>query len=116
MPKGSDKDLKTRKKAIQDATRYATEIPLEVMKTALDSMEVMEAMLKQGLPSSLSDAGVGMLCARTAVAGAYFNVRINARDLDDRDFAEGILSEAKKIHLEAQDREANAIELIDSRM
>jgi glutamate formiminotransferase/formiminotetrahydrofolate cyclodeaminase len=116
MPKESEKDLKTRKKAIQDATRYATEIPLEVMKTALDSMEVMEAMLKQGLPSSLSDAGVGMLCARTAVAGAYFNVRINARDLDDRDFAEGILSEAKKIHLEAQDREANAIELIDSRM
>ena len=116
MPKGSEKDLKTRKKAIQDATRYATEIPLEVMKTALASMEVMEAMLKQGLPSSLSDAGVGMLCARTAVAGAYLNVRTNARDLDDRNFAEDILSEAKKIHLEAQDREANAIELIYSRM
>ncbi len=116
LPKGTEKELNSRKKAVQEATRYATEIPLEVMKTALASMEVMEAMLEHGLPSSLSDAGVGMLCARTAVSGAYFNVRINARDLTDRSFAEDILTRAKKIHVEAQDREARAIQLIDSRM
>ena len=54
------------------ATKYATEIPFEVMQTAYNSMEVMQAMLKEGMQSSLSDAGVGILCARTAVVGAFF--------------------------------------------
>jgi len=72
MPKGSDEEKKLRREAIQEATKYATEIPFQVMETAYNSMEVMEAMLEKGLQSSLSDAGVGILCARTAVLGAYF--------------------------------------------
>jgi glutamate formiminotransferase/formiminotetrahydrofolate cyclodeaminase len=68
------------------------------MKTAYDSMEVMQAMLKNGLQSSLSDAGVGILCARAAVIGAYFNVRINAKDIKDKTFANTILKDAKDIY------------------
>ena len=116
LPKTSEKEIADRKKAIEVATQYATEIPLEVMKTAVLSMEVMEAMLKDGLQSSLSDAGVGILCARTAVLGAYFNVRINTRDLKDRRVADKLLSEAKKIYEEALAREAKVIEFIDSKM
>jgi glutamate formiminotransferase/formiminotetrahydrofolate cyclodeaminase len=116
LPKGSEKEIQNRKKAIEDATKYATEIPLEVMRTAQASMRVMEAMLKNGLQSSLSDAGVGMLCARTAVTGAYFNVRINGKDLKDKAFAEDILSRAKEIYLEALETEQRAIQLIDSKM
>ena len=116
MPKGSDREIGIRKQAIEDATRYATEIPLQVMETALASMEVMEAMMKKGLQTSLSDAGVGMLCARTAVFGAYFNVRINAKDLKDRVVAEDLLERAKSIHEETIERETRAIELIESRM
>lgn len=116
MPKGSEAEIEHRKKAIQEATRYATEIPLQVMQVALGSMEVMEAMMKTGMQSSLSDAGVGMLCARTAVSGAYFNVRINARDLKDREFAEKVLSDAKAIHEKALEKEAWATQWIDSKM
>ena len=68
------------------------------METAYQSMEVMISMSKEGLQNSLSDAGVGALCARTAVIGAYFNVRINAKDIKDRAFAEQILSDAKNIY------------------
>jgi glutamate formiminotransferase/formiminotetrahydrofolate cyclodeaminase len=116
MPKGSDKEISKRKQAIEDATRYATEIPLQVMETALQSIEVMEAMLEKGLQTSLSDAGVGILCARTAVFGAYFNVRINAKDLKDRTVAEDLLAQAKTIYEETLQREARAIAIIESKM
>lgn len=97
MPKGSDEEKKARAEAIESATIYATEVPLLVMETACDSMEVMMAMAKDGLQNSLSDAGVGALCARTAVYGAYFNVRINAKDIKNRDTAEKLLAKAKSI-------------------
>lgn len=98
MPKGTPEEKEIRKKAIEEATKYATKIPFEVMKTACDSMEVMQAMVNEGLQNSLSDAGVGVLCARTAVIGAYFNVRINAKDIKDRTFAEDILKRANTIY------------------
>jgi glutamate formiminotransferase/formiminotetrahydrofolate cyclodeaminase len=116
MPKGPDEEKAIRRKAIQEATKYATEIPFQVMETAYNSIEVMEAMLKDGLQSSLSDAGVGVLCARTAVLGAYFNVRINAKDIKDRDFVDDIVEKAEKIYKETLEKERAVIELIDSKM
>ena len=98
MPKSTPEEVKIRKEAIEKATKYATEIPFKVMETSYSSMEVMMAMAKEGIQNSLSDAGVGALCARTAVIGAYFNVRINAKDIKDRVFAESILSKAKEIY------------------
>jgi len=97
MPKGTDKEKKARTEVIEAATIYATKVPLLVMETACDSMEVMMAMAKGGLQNSLSDAGVGALCARTAVYGAYFNVRINAKDIKNRETAESLLGKAKSI-------------------
>ena len=116
MPKGSDEEKAIRRSAIEEATKYATEIPYQVMETAYNSMEVMEAMVKEGLPSSLSDAGVGVLCARSAVIGAYFNVRINAKDIKDRKFADSILAKAEKIYTSAVRKEKEVIAFIDSKM
>ena len=116
MPKNSDQEKEIRKTAIQEATKYATEIPFQVMETAYNSMEVMQAMAKDGLPSSLSDAGVGVLCARTAVIGAYFNVRINAKDIKDIKFAKAILAKAEKVYLATVKIEREVIDYIDSKM
>ena len=116
MPKGSDEEKAIRRSAIEEATKYATEIPFQVMETAYNSMEVMEAMVKEGLPSSLSDAGVGVLCARSAVIGAYFNVRINAKDIKDRKFADSILAKAEKIYTSAVRKEKEVIAYIDNKM
>ncbi|MBK5213462.1 MAG: glutamate formimidoyltransferase [Flavobacteriaceae bacterium] len=116
MPKGSEKEINDRKAAIEEATKYATQIPFQVMETAYQSMEVMQAMLKDGLQNSLSDAGVGILCARTAVIGAYFNVRINAKDIKDRKFADEIIQKAEKIYKAAIKIEQETIEYIDGKM
>jgi len=116
LPKSTDEEKQFRLQAIQDATKYATEIPFEVMKTAYESMEVMEAMLHHGMQSSLSDAGVGALCARTAVLGAYFNVRINAKDIKDRIFADEILEKAKTVYEKTIAKEKEVIAYIDARI
>jgi len=116
LPKGSDEEKKARAEAIESATIYATEVPLLVMETACDSMEVMMAMAKDGLQNSLSDAGVGALCARTAVYGAYFNVRINAKDIKNRDTAEKLLAKAKSIFDETMATEKEMISYINEKI
>ena len=116
MPKSTPEEVKTRQEAIENATKYATEIPFKVMETAYNSMEVMMAMAKEGIQNSLSDAGVGALCARTAVIGAYFNVRINAKDIKDRSFAKEILFKAKGIYDQTNKLEKEMIEFIDTKI
>jgi len=97
LPKGSDAEKKERLQAVQNATKYATKIPFQVMETSFKSMEVMQEMAEKGLQNSLSDVGVGALCAKTAVIGAYFNVKINAKDIKDREFADAILQKAEEV-------------------
>jgi glutamate formiminotransferase / formiminotetrahydrofolate cyclodeaminase len=116
LPKTTEAEKKIRSEAVEAATKYATEIPFKVMETAYNSMAVMQAMLKDGLQNSLSDAGVGVLCAKTAVTGAYFNVRINAKDIKDRAFADAIIAKAESIYKKAAVIEAETIGLITSKL
>ena len=97
LPKGTDEEKKGRTQAIEDATKYACEIPFKVMETAYSILPMLSAMVEQGNPNSITDAGVGVLCVKTAVRGAYFNVLVNAQGLKDRAFAEDIKSRAKQI-------------------
>jgi len=116
LPKANENEINIRKQAIEDATKYATEIPLKVMQTAYNSIDVMLEMAKKGLQNSLSDAGVGVLCAKTAVTGAYFNVRINAKDIKDRTYADNILKEAKKIYEQTCVLEQELMDIIDAKI
>lgn len=97
LPKSTDDEKAIRSKAIQDATRNAIEIPFKVMQTAYSSMEVIKAMAETGNPNSVSDAGVGALCARSAVMGAFMNVRINAADYEDKAYVNDIITKGKEI-------------------
>ncbi len=106
-PQSNDVEKAARHQAIQYATRRAIEVPYRVMQIALDSMDVMKAMAEIGNPNSVSDAGVGALCARTAARGAFLNVQINVGDLEDRAFVEDVLSRGQGIleQAEAMERE-----------
>ncbi len=97
LPKTTDDEKAIRSKAIQDATRNAIEIPFKVMQTAYSSMEVIKAMAETGNPNSVSDAGVGALCARSAEMGAFRNVRINAADYEDKAYVHDIITKGKEI-------------------
>jgi formiminotetrahydrofolate cyclodeaminase len=90
LPKGTEEEKKARTTEIQAATRYATEVPFKVMQLSYDTFELIRAMAETGNPNSVTDAGVGALCARSAVIGAYLNVKINASGLSDKAFAADI--------------------------
>lgn len=114
--KNSDQEKKLRSAAIQSATKHAIEVPFEVMQTAFQSLEVIQAMAEIGNPNSLSDAGVGALCARTAVYGAYLNVRINAAGLSDKVFVEDVLGRAARLLQETLAKESEILMLVESKI
>lgn len=116
LPKNTDQEMLERKSAIEEATKEATRVPFRVMQTAYKSMEVMLEMAENGLQNSLSDAGVGALCARTAVIGAYYNVRINAKDIKDKAFADKILKDAKSVYNKTIKLEQKMMDIIDSKI
>jgi glutamate formiminotransferase/formiminotetrahydrofolate cyclodeaminase len=97
LPKSTDEEKKARTLAIEEATKYACEIPFKVMQTAYSTMPMLVAMIDKGNPNSITDAGVGVLCVKTAVRGAYFNVMVNAQGLKDRVFADDIITRAKAL-------------------
>ncbi len=105
MPKGNDAEKAARKQAIQDATKYAIEVPYKTIQRSFDVFELCAAMIEKGNPNSVTDAGVGVLCARAAVMGAYLNVKINASSLEDKAFAEEMVSKAQAYVLKAKELE-----------
>ena len=116
MPKSTDVEKAARTKAIQDATKFAIEIPFQVMEAALDSMEVIKAMAEIGNPNSVSDAGVGALCARSAVMGAYLNVKINAAGYDDKNFTKNIIERGREIENKAIALEQDILKIVNGKI
>ncbi|MBI4945716.1 MAG: glutamate formimidoyltransferase [Bacteroidetes bacterium] len=112
LPKSTPDEKKERDKAIQAATKYATEIPFKVMQLSYESMEIIKAMVEKGNPNSVTDAGVGALCARSAVLGAGMNVKINAKGLADKKFARSIVLKAKNIEEKAKKMEATVLAIV----
>ena len=109
-------DPVVREDAIQSATREAIEVPLRVMEVAVESMDVLAAMARTGLEASVSDAGVGALCARTAVLGAGLNVRINSADLIDDDERVGYLQRAEDLVAAANQAETEILAIVDGKL
>ena len=97
LPKNTDDEKSIRSSAIEAASIYATEIPLKTMKVAYSGIDILKYMVEHGNPNSITDAGVGLLCVKTAVRGAYFNVMVNAKGLKDKETAKKYATEAKSI-------------------
>jgi glutamate formiminotransferase/formiminotetrahydrofolate cyclodeaminase len=116
LPKQSDAEKAARTSAIQEATKFAIEIPLEVMRLSLDSMDVIGKMAEIGNPNSVSDAGVGALCARSAVLGAFLNVKINASGYKDAAYVERVLAEGKTIEAKAIELEKSILEMVNQKI
>ncbi|HOX79004.1 MAG TPA: glutamate formimidoyltransferase [Bacteroidales bacterium] len=116
LPKGSDDEKNARKAAIEEASKYAIKVPFRVMEKSLASMEVMKAMAETGMAASASDVGVGALCARTAVMGAYLNVKINAGGLEDKAFAEEMVKKGEEIVEKARILEDEILAVVEKKI
>ena len=116
LPKKTDEEKAARKKAIQDATKYAIEVPFKTMELCHDSMKVMQAMAEFGNPNSVTDAGVGALAAMAGVRGAFLNVKINTADLEDQDFVNDVLSRGQDIVNRATVLEQEILAVVESKI
>ncbi len=116
LPKDTSEERAARAQAIEDATRGAIEVPLRVMAVAVASLDVIRRMVDTGLPSSVSDAGVGALCAEVAVRGAGLNVRANVKGLTDRTYATDALARAERLEQEAARRTQETLAAVAQRI
>jgi len=116
LPKSTDAEKEVRTNAIQEATKYATEVPFRTMQKAYESMEILKAMTITGNPNSVTDAGVGALCARTAVIGAFLNVKINASGLTDKKFVNDIIAKGKDIEEKTKLLESEILAIVEEKI
>ena len=112
MPKSNQQEKEARAEALERATLYATEVPLRTMRCSMRAFPVLRAMVEQGNPNSVSDAGVGALAVRAAVFGAMLNVKINAAGLKDRAKADEMTAEADRIAGDASRQESEIMEMV----
>ena len=116
LPAGTAEDKSAKDHAIQQATKHAIEIPFQVMSKAYESMAVIKAMAEIGNPNSVSDAGVGALAARSAVMGAFLNVKINAGDVTDKAWVEDILTRGHELQDKAVALESEILQIVEEKL
>ncbi|GBL35123.1 formimidoyltransferase-cyclodeaminase [Filimonas sp.] len=116
LPKNTDEEKAQRTQAIQDATKYATEIPLMTMKKGFACFPLIREMVLIGNPNSVTDAAVGALCIRTAIYGAYLNVKINASGLKDKALSAQFIQEATELLEKAKIEESEILKLTEEKM
>ena len=113
LPKKTEEDKAARSQAIQEATLYATQVPLHTMQASFRAFDICRAMAEEGNPNSVSDAGVG---ARAAVLGAGLNVKINAGSLKDREVADKLIAEANELIQKANAEEQEILKIVESKL
>lgn len=116
LPKSTDEEKAARKQAIQEATKFAIEIPFKVMQLSYDSLVLIKAMAEVGNPNSVSDAGVGALCVRSAVMGAFMNVRINAGGYDDKTYVNDVILKGKEIETKTIALETEILKIVNEKI
>ena len=116
LPKNTADEKAARTTAIQAATRYAMEVPFRVMQTAFDGFGLIRAMAEKGNPNSVSDAGVGALCLRSAVLGAFLNVKINAQGCTDAAFVKQMLASGESLAAGAIATEQEILKIVETKI
>ncbi|MFT7517391.1 MAG: glutamate formiminotransferase/formiminotetrahydrofolate cyclodeaminase [Myxococcota bacterium] len=116
LPSSNDAEKKAKELAGQEAVLNAIAIPFRIMEVAADSLKLSAAMVEDGIPASLSDAGVAALCARSAVMGAYLNVKINSADLNDKKIRQQFLDNGAKLQELAINSETKILEIVNARI
>jgi glutamate formiminotransferase/formiminotetrahydrofolate cyclodeaminase len=116
LPKKTEAEKKAREEAVEAATRHAILVPFTVMETAFSAFDLVTEMVNKGNPSSVTDAAVGALAIRASIRGAYMNVRINSRDLKDKNFVSDILEKSRKLDLESERKEEEIVNILDKNL
>ncbi len=116
LPKDTNEEKEIRARAIAAATKYASEVPLSVAEVSFSAFELLEAMIELGNPNSITDAGVGALCARAAVKGAIMNVKVNLDGFEDEAFVKTTMEKARILDEQADQKERELVAKVNQRL
>ena len=116
LPKSSEAERAARHQAIQEATRGAIQVPMRIMQRSHDCFEVIRAMAESGLPASVSDVGVAALAARAGVMGAFLNVKVNVKEIDDQAWVDEKLAEGQRLQDAALAAEKAVLEIVGNKI
>jgi len=116
LPKKTADEVTARKAAIEEASKYAIQIPYRVMEKSFEAFEVLQYVAEHGLKASISDVGVGALCIRTAVMGAFLNVKINASGLEDKVYATEMVKKGQEIVDRTIVKEGEILSIVNSKI
>lgn len=116
LPKGNDAEKAARAKAIEEASKYAAEVPYKVMEKGFEAYEMLLHAAKEGNPASVTDAGVGALCVHTCIAGAAMNVRINLGGIKDADFKSDLAGKVRACLAESDRARDEVMAVVETKM
>lgn len=116
LPKETEEEKELRHQAIQQATKHAAQIPMEVAHAAAEAMPFIAEVTRHGNANAVTDACVAMMCARNAVLGALLNVRINLSSIDDEAFVNDMAAEACRLELEAVEMEKEILHYVKEKI
>jgi glutamate formiminotransferase/formiminotetrahydrofolate cyclodeaminase len=116
LPKESVEEKAARIAAIEQATKYAAEIPLKVMEAASKSYPLLAEMAEKGNPASVSDVGVGALATRACIEGAALNVRINLAQLKDEKFKTALVDRLRNVSADSEMKFKEISKVIESKL
>jgi formiminotetrahydrofolate cyclodeaminase len=105
LPKETEEEITVRNDAIQQATKLAAEIPLDVAYRTCQLMDSIAEVAAKGNKNAITDAFVAMMCARTAVLGAALNVRINLSTIEDERYVRKMKKEVESLEKTARIKE-----------
>lgn len=115
LPKESAEEKSARLAAIEQATKYAAEIPLKVMETSSKSYELLSEMAEKGNPNSISDVGVGLLATCACIEGAALNVRINLGQLKDDKLKSALAGKVRQIKADSEAHFKRISKIVESK-
>ncbi len=101
---------------LEGATRHAAEVPLKVMKKALEGLELALVVARKGNVNSVSDAGVSGLMGQAAIEGAGYNVRINLGSLKDQDYIDNMNREVDEIRQKGEKLATEIRQTVESKL
>lgn len=116
LPKDTDEQKVLRSEKIQEATKVAAMVPMEVAERAFELLDLISETTRKGNKNAITDGCVAMITCRTAVLGALLNVRINLASIKDERFVKELSEKCNRIEKETLRKEQELMEFVRGEM
>lgn len=116
MPKDTDEDKKARSAAMEEASKTASDVPLEIAATCVEILEIAVSLAAYGNKSAISDVGVGAYIAEASMEGALLSVDINLGGIKDQEYVKMATEKRDNLRAKARELREKSVAVVKVRM